>query len=94
LLTASTAIDFWIVRRSSPEIGLAVRSPEDRTSISGRFTAPEDSSLRMVQDDLNRFAISRALDFIQEFGFVLRGLQPKIDQSCIATILLLPSSKT
>jgi hypothetical protein len=33
------------------------------------------------------------LDFIQEFGFVLRGLQPKIDQSCIATILLLPHQR-
>jgi hypothetical protein len=33
------------------------------------------------------------LDFIQEFGFVLRGLQPKIDQSCIATFLLLPHQR-
>src|SRR5439155_2907922 len=32
-------------------------------------------------------------DFIQEFGFVLRGLQSKIDPSCIATTLLLPHQR-
>jgi GAF domain-containing protein len=55
---------------------------------SGRADAPLHRGAYRRRDPL-----LPQLDFIQEFGFVLRGLQPKIDQSCIATILLLPPSK-
>jgi hypothetical protein len=35
-----------------------------------------------------------SFDFIQEFGFVLRGLQSRIVSSCITTIVAFAPSKT
>jgi hypothetical protein len=83
------ATDFWLLDRAKP-LALACSGTWGFTAGSGRADAATRSTGGAYR---RRDALLPQLDFIQEFGFVLRGLQPKIDPSCIATILLLPHQR-